>query len=112
MTRPLIALNRFGLGARIGQPDGLGDPQGWLEAQLVSTKARLDDSGLPSAKEVDEVFRTLQRAQRGQDQEATRRARRNLQQVLRTESAAALTVRVTTDAPFLERLVAFWSNHL
>ncbi len=112
MLHALIALNRFGLGARIGEQRTVRNPKAWLEGQLRAKDALLDDSKLPRTKEIDEVFRNLQQAQRGQDQAATRQARRALQRLLQTESAAALTRRITTDSPFLERLVAFWSNHL
>ena len=34
-----IALTRFGLGARPGEIEGLGDPRGWLEAQVKTSGA-------------------------------------------------------------------------
>jgi uncharacterized protein (DUF1800 family) len=44
---------------------------------------------------------------------ATRQAaRRRLRDIAESEARAALTTRVTSDRPFVERLVAFWSNHL
>jgi uncharacterized protein (DUF1800 family) len=46
------------------------------------------------------------------DAEERRRARQRLVQLGATEARAALTQRVVTDRPFVERLVAFWSNHL
>jgi uncharacterized protein (DUF1800 family) len=47
----------------------------------------------------------------GSDQER-REARRRLVELATAESRAALTTRVVTETPFVERLVAFWSNHL
>jgi len=41
-----------------------------------------------------------------------REARRTLRTILETEERAVLDRRVSTDQPFIERLVAFWSNHL
>ena len=38
--------------------------------------------------------------------------RRRLVEIAAQESLAALTARVTSERPFVERLVAFWSNHL
>ena len=48
----------------------------------------------------------------GSGGEARQQARRALVGIAAAESRAALTERVTTDRPFVERLVAFWSNHL
>src|SRR5690606_19287517 len=39
-------------------------------------------------------------------------ARRRVQEMARSEMRAALEARITSDRPFVERLVAFWSNHL
>ncbi len=44
--------------------------------------------------------------------QARQQARRALVGIAGAESRAAITARVTTDRPFVERLVAFWSNHL
>jgi uncharacterized protein (DUF1800 family) len=38
----LRALNRFGLGARVGERQRLADPRGWLHAQI--------DAGAPLAE--------------------------------------------------------------
>ena len=46
------------------------------------------------------------------DREQRQQARRALVEIGAQESVAALTARVTTERPFVERLVAFWSNHL
>ena len=54
-------------------------------------------------------------AGQGNDQqrrEARQQARRRLVAIAAAESRAALTERITTARPFVERLVAFWSNHL
>jgi uncharacterized protein (DUF1800 family) len=54
------------------------------------------------------AFRAAARASREERQQA----RRRLLEIAAADGAAALTVRATTDCPFVERLVAFWSNHL
>ena len=58
------------------------------------------------------AFRTIGQADPQQQQQARQQARRRLIEIAAAESRAALTERVTTDRPFVERLVAFWSNHL
>jgi len=119
MDQSLHALNRFGLGARSGEARSLadGDPRGWLRAQLEPERALLPpDPRLPEPAGIVDVLaaqREAQRqAQRGGDAAAARTARQAFADLVRREGAAALDQRVRTDAPFLERLVAFWSNHL
>ena len=46
------------------------------------------------------------------NQQDRQQARRRLVQIVASESQAALTARATTERAFVERLVAFWSNHL
>ena len=46
------------------------------------------------------------------DEQQRREARRRVVEIANSEVHAALTARVTSDRPFVERLVAFWSNHL
>jgi uncharacterized protein (DUF1800 family) len=64
------------------------------------------------------AFRTIgqvdltTRAEPEERRQARQRARRALVEIAAAESRAALSERVTTDRPFVERLVAFWSNHL
>lgn len=45
-------------------------------------------------------------------EEARQRTRRALRQVALAEAQSALSLRVATARPFVERLVAFWSDHL
>ena len=40
------------------------------------------------------------------------RARERLRAITRKEASSALGTRITSERPFVERLVAFWSNHL
>jgi uncharacterized protein (DUF1800 family) len=44
--------------------------------------------------------------------QARQQARRRLIEIAAVEARAALTARATSDRPYVERLVAFWSNHL
>jgi len=111
MNSTLRALNGFGLGARIGERQRIGDHRAWLRAQLHATAPVLGAPAEASAAAISEAvhaFRTLGQAMPQERQQA----RRRLIQIAAAESRAALTERVTSERPFVERLVAFWSNHL
>ena len=116
MNPTLRALNGFGLGARAGERQRVGDPRGWLRAQLQGAAPLLSRTGRRLA-ECDcrcgsrvPLARASGRSQ--QRREARQQARRALVGIAAAESRAAVTERVTTERPFVERLVAFWSNHL
>jgi uncharacterized protein (DUF1800 family) len=112
MNPALRALNRFGLGARVGEAPRLDDPRGWLHEQLERADATLSDPALPTLARADEALRGVREAQQSGDQERTRAARMRLQRIRQAEVEAAMSRRVSTEEPFVERLVAFWSNHL
>jgi len=111
MNVPLRALNRFGLGARQGERQRTSDARGWLKAQLDAGApiARATESTSPAA--IGDAVRAL-RMQGQRDEQERREARRRLVELSASEARAALGTRVTSDRPFVERLVAFWSNHL
>ena len=114
MSRPndgLRALNRFGLGARPGEAARLADPRGWLRDQLGGPPPALSGD-LPDGPEIGAAMRGLREAQRSRDEAALRDGRRAITRIVGRESTAALGARVVSDRPFVERLVAFWSNHL
>jgi uncharacterized protein (DUF1800 family) len=106
----LRALNRFGLGARPGERDRIRDPRGWLRAQLDggAPALRMPEAASPGA--IGDAVRGLRTGPASA--EDRRRARRRLVDLGAAEVLAALTARVTSERPFVERLVAFWSNHL
>jgi uncharacterized protein (DUF1800 family) len=110
MNRGLRALNRFGLGARIGEAETLPDPRAWLRDQL----GRGPDGvgGAPDLPEIGALLTAFRPAQRARDQDRLAELRRRLRELQMREASALLDVRLRTDAPFVERLVAFWSNHL
>jgi uncharacterized protein (DUF1800 family) len=110
MDLRLRALNRFGLGARVGEKDRIGDPKRWLRAQLDGAPT-LDAPAGASRSEIGEAQRRYRMAGQ-QNTPARQEARRALVRIAASEHRAALTRRVSTDRPFAERLVAFWSNHL
>jgi uncharacterized protein (DUF1800 family) len=115
MTDTLRALNGFGLGARPGERRGVRDPRAWLRAQLQGGPPVVRAPAEATAEAIDEAIGVFRAAGPGNDQqrrEARQQARRRLVAIAAAESRAALTERITSARPFVERLVAFWSNHL
>jgi uncharacterized protein (DUF1800 family) len=116
MNSTLRALNGFGLGARAGDERRVSDPRAWLRTQLQGGAPILHApvEASPSAiAEAIHAFRTIGQAnQQQQPQQARQQARRRLVEIAAAEGHASLTERATTVRPFVERLVAFWSNHL
>lgn len=124
------ALNRFGLGARPGEPDTIDDPRAWLHGQL---RARMPPAfaALPSSlvylrmdAELLRELRSRRQAAGDRDVRArtadgmpaqARRAAMPGRQRLREAVARELDVRyrhaAATPHGFAERLVRFWSNH-
>jgi uncharacterized protein (DUF1800 family) len=111
MDSALRALNRFGLGARIDERRRMTDPRGWLRAQLDSSAPLLGAPDSISPGAIGDALRALRAVNQGSPQER-RQMRRRLIDIAAGEADLALTARVTSDRPFVERLVAFWSNHL
>src|SRR5687768_5446124 len=111
MDPTLRALNRFGFGARVGERRRISDPRGWLRQQLDGGAPAAPTAGIPSSGAIGNAVRNLRMLGQGNQRER-QEARRRLQEIAVTESRAALSARVTSDRPFAERLVAFWSNHL
>jgi uncharacterized protein (DUF1800 family) len=111
MDITLRALNRFGQGARRGERARTPDARGWLRSQLDggAPTLRAPEGASPGA--IGDALRAVRMLGQGNEQER-RDARRRLVELGTTEARAALTSRVTSDRPFVERLVGFWSNHL
>ncbi len=154
----LIALNRFGLGARPGDfAAAAADPRGFLAQELNKADAALISADLPSSRNVlQQVFVDQQRkrqerarktalstpmanaqgvemaaAPRGEmpimqpgdlpahtgarppGEEEIRKARTPglEQQLYRAEALARFQKQAQAEAGYVERLVAFWSNH-
>jgi uncharacterized protein (DUF1800 family) len=116
MDPSLRALNGFGLGARIGERAKIGDPRAWLKSQLRGSAPVLKPPTEATPKALTEAIRAFrgvaQAANETARQEARQDARRRLVEIAAAESRLTLGERVTTTRPFVERLVAFWSNHL
>jgi uncharacterized protein (DUF1800 family) len=111
MDRSIRALNGFGLGARPGERARTTDPRRWLLAQLDGGAPRLAAPEAATPERITEAVRAFRSAAPG-DRQARQQLRRQLVEIASAESRLALTERVTTERPFVERLVAFWSNHL
>lgn len=132
------AVNRFGLGALPGEIAQAGDPRGWLHGQLRAAPDSGAFAGLPSSLDLlrrETAFRQARRARKrdalsdsgGADEtaamsgnrvDARKRgpggidpARRELRQLGVADIAARYRLAATTQRPFVERLVRFWSNH-
>ncbi|MBI2185724.1 MAG: DUF1800 family protein [Acidobacteria bacterium] len=111
MNQTLRALNRFGLGARVDEARRVRDPRGWLRAQLEGGAPVVTPPPDASPAAIVESIRAFRMI--GQISEPERRqARRRLIEIAAALSRAAFTERVRSERPFVERLVAFWSNHL
>jgi uncharacterized protein (DUF1800 family) len=111
MDPALRALNRFGLGARRGERQKVRDARQWLRAQLDGGVPSLAPPSGVTPTTIGDALRAIRMAGQGDEQER-RQARRRVVEMTTSEVHAALTARVTSERPFVERLVAFWSNHL
>lgn len=136
MADRAYAENRFGLGTKGDRPIGAGgDPRGWAAAQIGRFEPRLA-MDLPSraaiADELAQVYdvrreRRQQRSAAGMmtgaamsndgtpGADITARAMRAVRSQVRDSYArlvgARLDSALTTDTPFIERMVHFWANH-
>jgi uncharacterized protein (DUF1800 family) len=129
-----IATNRFGLGATPGQIASVAaDPKAWLLAQIRSpTEARVTGANLQSSQQAYASFVDYSRSRRElrqtQAQTQANAARDSMMarpdpalvqalagigaRTMSAEVEARMTHAITTQAPFLERWVQFWSNRL
>jgi uncharacterized protein (DUF1800 family) len=131
-SQAISAVNRFGLGAMPGELADAGDPRGALQAQLRRTRDLSPFAGLPDSLEILEKqneYRLQRRQMRDRKSAAPATAgvaageaaaedeieRNPMQQSIRRTAGDDLALRyriaATTDTPFVERLVRFWSNH-
>jgi uncharacterized protein (DUF1800 family) len=121
-----IAVLRFGLGARPGElAAAAADPRAWLKAQ---TSGPVPVSSTTSLSRSDSIYAALiaAREERQNQRQAAARAepqgaaadakavdavREVYQPHYRAQVLARAQSAATTDRPFAERLVYFWSNH-
>lgn len=114
-TDAMIALNRFGLGARPDEPRP-ANPRQWLLDQLESFEVK--PAALDQARSSDGIaaeYATMQRKIRESDEAAKKEARQSFrkqgQALYRSEVEMRVLACLSTRTPFVERLVHFWSNH-
>lgn len=116
-----IAANRFGLGARPGDLEKIeARPQAWLLDQIQGPSQVSDDiRALPDSalvlREVDELRRD-QRAQRSENSDEpapdiVEKYGKVLREHYTEQADARYRTAASSDYPFHERLVHFWSNH-
>jgi uncharacterized protein (DUF1800 family) len=121
-----IAANRFGLGALPQELPAIGgDGRDWLRAQLT-TPPLLTDAALRSSTDILAQGLVLQRqiqaarrngalANAAASEAATAAVLQKLPQYLKPIYVSEVTARfaqaVSSERPFTERLVQFWSNH-
>jgi len=105
-----IATARFGLGPKRGELAQAGnDPRGWVKQQIAQAGAM--PPGLSGFEPGSERMAELLHARGKGDAEAQKIIRRQLHDAYLAEAAARTLNQIETDAPVIERLVAFWSNH-
>lgn len=109
-----IAMNRFGLG--YGATDArrlIAGQQAWLASQIDSSAVLSFSSGLPPSSDLMKDIAALRGIKK--DDEGNKGEKKEMRQEIRHQvldaNAARFAQAVTTQAPFAERLVLFWSNH-
>lgn len=119
----VIAANRYGLGARLGELSAIGsDPRGWLTKQVEGARPVPEPiRTLPSSAEAFKAFRLGQEERRKARMDASKETslaqkvvegiRKKLVPLYLDQVAARYQVAVDTRESFRERLVHFWSNH-
>jgi uncharacterized protein (DUF1800 family) len=114
-----IAVNRFGLGARPGEPLP-ADPRGWLAEQADPKRSAYQPSppalaSQPASAVLAAQFAERQRALRDASDADRPAVRKQYGEQVRDIYRSAVDARVTsalaTSTPFVERLVHFWANH-
>ncbi len=106
----LVAATRLGFAARPGDLAAIGrDPRGWALAQLARGAPPLAGD-LPSAASMVVAEFEMRRDKRD-DPEAKRAFNERVRTVYLAEIAARFAAAAAGDAPLLERLCHFWSNH-
>ena len=116
---PRTALTRFGLGVGPGQiRDIAGDPRGYVAAQVRKRDAAAITAGLadtPSLLDLQRTYAEEKQSEReapgGKNAGAADGKDPNpAQQTYADEIEARVHHAAATEAPFVERLVMFWSN--
>ncbi len=114
----VLAVNRFGLGARPGEVQlASTDPKAWLTAQVGPAPQPVQADGAPFKNggqlvaDMDQFRRERRDARKQNDAKDAMAFNKMRRQVLMDEMAARFDLGFTTSRPFAERLVWFWNNH-
>lgn len=116
LTEEAIAINRFGLGVHLHKSVNTTAPKAWLLSQLTQYQAkpaawaqqRDTLSTLQQSTNMQPMLKTMGKEDKKTAQKAKRKQiRKAYEQAVHARTVSALT----TDTPFIERLVHFWANH-
>ncbi len=119
---PIIAANRFGLGARPGELTDIGrDPRGWLIKQSSGAcNLPQEIASLPSSATAFKMYAQVRQQRRenkasaqkeGDDAKGMENGRKQVVAMYQEQVAARYRVAARSEEPFRERLVHFWTNH-
>jgi uncharacterized protein (DUF1800 family) len=108
-----IAAHRFGLGARPGEIEAAsGQPKAWLMGQLESPPPQPQPlNGVAFQSSAALVPGVLEVRKMAADQKKLLEVFKTYLELYVREMGARFALGFTTDKPFAERLVWFWSNH-
>ena len=115
MNKTAIAVNRFGLGSKPND-SAIAEPKNWLLTQLSQYQA-LPSAWANQATSAKLIFdANLQKKQMANaDEISKKQAGQQFRKDARDEYTSAVNRRsesaLTTNTPFVERLVHFWANH-
>lgn len=108
-----IAINRFGLGAAPREEDLLlGDPRGWIENQINLSPALPNKlSTFGSSSDIIYSLQAARRARKNNKDRSQNNSNNTFRKDVVREVLAQASLMSQTKAPFMERMVKFWSNH-
>lgn len=112
MTAALHAIRRFGFGASPAELQAIDDPRSWLSKQVDDRRAASMPASSATMWQLAAIFEDARMAKKAGDDAAIKSARRQSRDMLVGEIQQMLQHRIHSRTPFVERLVAFWSNHL
>ena len=115
MSPAAIAVNRFGLGARVdeGVPN---EPKKWLLdqfSQYQAKSARLANQANTASliAEYTQQQQEMRKADDAEKKEMKRTFAREVKDTYQDAVSARAEMALTSSTPFMERLVHFWANH-
>jgi len=114
MTPAAIAVNRFGLGAVANEP-APSNPKQWLHQQLKNYNP--SPAAWEKQPRTDALIKkhTALKTNKSYNKAEKKMMRRSFNRNARKAYDAAINMRmqsaITTNTPFVERLVHFWANH-